>query len=196
MEITIKRYKNMLERFTPCKPGSGEFLEQNLITNFALAYTSKPENTNSNIYTEVPFICDKTNDKEYWKCRADLYIDNKINGYIIEAKGSQKGNTLFELIEKDIERLQSDGLQKSFVEMAEAKKRDNLPQNIYGIIIADFWGIKNQNPDENIYINRWINNEFEEKPNLKKLTKLKPYFIGRFNGYPYWFLAGIIELNW
>lgn len=189
LRITIERYKNMLKRFTPCKPGSGEFLEQNLITNFAIAFIKKfPE---ANVYTEVPFM----HHSEFWNCRVDLYIENGDCGYIIEAKGSQKGDTLFELIEKDIERLQSAGLKKSFIQMA-SKKRDNLPKNIYGIIIADFWGIKNQNPDENIHINRWINNEFEERPNLKKFTKLDRCLVDIISGYPYWFLAGIIELNW
>lgn len=200
MEITIQRYNNMLKKFTPCKPGSGEFLEQNLITNFALAYTSKLENANSNIYTEVPFICAKKDDKVYWKCRADLYIENGENGYIIEAKGSQKGDKLFNLIEDDISRLVSDELRESFLHMS--KGRENLPKNMYGIIIADFWGTKYQNTDENSFINQWKNNAFDKNPNLKKLIKNDPYLIfdptlkETKSDYPYWFLAGIIKLDW
>jgi hypothetical protein len=42
----------------------------------------------------------------------------------------------------------------------------------------------------------WKNNEFLETSNLKQLIKLDPYLINIKSDYTYWFLAGIIELNW
>ena len=193
MRITIERYKNMLERFTPCKPGSGEFLEQNLITNFAIAFVKKfPE---ANVYTEVPFM----HHSEFWNCRVDLYIENGDCGYIIEAKGSQKGGTLFELIEKDIERLQSDGLKNSFIAMTKEGK--NLPKNMYGIIIADYWGTKQEKENnteiDNQFIQKWNKNQFDDRhTNIEGLMKLPAYKVDVSTKYPYWFLAGIIDLKW
>lgn len=196
MNEVISRYRKMLEKFTPCKPGSGEFLEQNLITNFAIAFVTKfPK---ANVYTEVPFSPElpKEDNAESkpvkWNCRADLYIENGDSGYIIEAKGSQKGETLFDLIENDIKRLKSDGLRRSFIDMA--KEGQNLPKNMYGIIIADYWGTKKQNPNDNTFINQWMKNEFEKKPNIKELIKLPAYEVDVSEDYPYWFLAGIIDL--
>lgn len=186
---TIKRYENMLKEFVPCKPGSGEFLEQNLITNFAIAYID--DNANANIFTEVPFMCENN----YWKCRADMYIQNGENGYIIEAKGSQKGENFFDLIEEDVKRLSSDGLRESFKVMAQGGE-ENLPKNMYGVIIADFWGTKNKAPDHNTFIKQWNENNFSERPYLKKLIKIDAYKINIDSDYPYWFLVGIIDLEW
>ena len=192
MEITIKRYKNMLEKFTPCKPGSGEFLEQNLITNFAIVFVTKFPN--ANIYTEVPFMC---GENDHWKCRADLYIENGDYGYIIEAKGSQIGNNLLKLIEDDIKRLKSQGLKDSFITMA--KGRENLPKNMYGIIIADYWGTKKEKitQADNEFIQNWNRNKFyDEHANIKGLIKSPAYPVDVSTAFPYWFLAGIIDLKW
>jgi hypothetical protein len=200
MEITIKRYKNMLEKFTPCKPGSGEFLEQNLITNFAIAFAKEfPE---ANVYTEVPFM----HRSEFWNCRVDLYIENGDCGYIIEAKGSQQGDALFKLIEEDIERLKSGrrqnerkiGLKNSFIAMTKEGK--SLPKNMYGIIIADYWGAKKEKDAqiENKFIQKWNKNEFDDKhTNIEGLMKLPACEVkDASTSYPYWFLAGIIDLKW
>ena len=156
VEAIIKRYESMLSKFIPCQPGKGEFLEQNLITNFAIEFAKKFPN--ADIYTEVPFQCwDEKNQKNYWKCRADMFIINGDKGYIIEAKGSQRGDSLFNLIKDDVQRIKSSCLRKSFEEM-KAKNKP-FPTEIYGIIFADYWGLtqekKNSNADENKYIKSW-----------------------------------------
>lgn len=195
---TIQRYRKMLKKFTPCKPGSGEFLEQNLITNFAIAFVKEfPE---ANVYTEVPFM----HRSEFWNCRVDLYIENDDCGYIIEAKGSQKGETLFELIEEDIERLKSGrrqdeviGLKNSFIAMTKEGK--SLPKNMYGIIIADYWGAKKEKNAQanNKFIQKWNKNKFDDKHiNIEGLIKLPAYPVDVSTDFPYWFLAGIIDLKW
>lgn len=203
MRNVMSRYIEMLRKFVPCKPGSGEFLEQNLITNFAIAFVTKFPN--ANVYTEVPFISssklseedDAMSKPEKWNCRADLYIENGDCGYIIEAKGSQKGEALFELIEKDIERLKSIGLKKSFIDIA--KGRENLPKNIYGIIIADYWGVKKEKSAqaENKFIQKWNKNEFDDKhAHIEGLIKLPAYEVDASDDYPYWFLVGLTKLEW
>jgi len=50
---TVTRYEKMLSIFRPMRP-NGEYLEQNLITNFAIAFVQKF--TNAKVYTEIPFI--------------------------------------------------------------------------------------------------------------------------------------------
>ena len=192
----IRRHENMLSKFHPCQPGKGEFLEQNLITNFAIEFVTKfPE---ANVYTEVPFQCkDKDSIKEYWKCRADLFIINGDKGYIIEAKGSQKGEKLFELIEADIKRINS--VKNSFLKMI--KDQEKFPTKMFGVIIADFWGTQKEKEkiESNQFINRWNNNEFNEKdfPELKGITKFPAKDLSSVSEkYPYWFLAGMFQLDW
>ncbi|MEJ5167798.1 MAG: hypothetical protein WHU93_01405, partial [Arcobacteraceae bacterium] len=110
----ISRYQRMMRNFKPCKPHVGEYLEQNLITNFAIEFAK--EFSTADIYTEVPFKCmDKKKQKDFWKCRADMFIINDNSAYIIEAKGSQKGINFFTLIDSDIERILSQSLKESFI---------------------------------------------------------------------------------
>lgn len=200
VEGVIKRYKNMLSKFSPCQPGKGEFLEQNLITNFAIEFAKKfPK---ADIYTEIPFRC---GEKNHWKCRADMFIINGDKGYIIEAKGSQRGGKLFSLIEDDINRIQSPCLQKSFMEMKIDDSQ--FPKDLYGIIIADFWGdsyatLKNK-IEENEYVKSWNPNDSYILDPLKqykawqKIERLEAKNLHDVSQkYPYWFLAGMFKLDW
>lgn len=207
VENTVQRYKQMLKKFKPAKPEKGEFLEQNLITNFAIEFAKKfPE---SDIYTEIPFQCwDEKNQKNYWKCRADMFIINGDKGYIIEAKGSQRGGKLFSLIEDDINRIQSPCLQKSFMKMKI--DGNQFPKDLYGIIIADFWGdsydtLKNKIVaiEENQYIKSWnpndsyILDQLQQFKAWQKIERLKAKNLHDVSQkYPYWFLAGMFKLDW
>lgn len=207
VENTVKRYRQMLKKFKPAKPKQGEFLEQNLITNFAIEFAKKFPN--ADIYTEVPFQCwDQKNQKYYWKCRADMFIINGNKGYIIEAKGSQRGAKLFRLIEEDINRIQSACLEKSFMDM----RTDNneFPKDLYGIIIADFWGDnyttrtnKLTAIEENSFVNSWnpdstyISDELQQYKAWQKIDRLNGKALHDVSQqYPYWFLAGIFKLDW
>ena len=98
---TATRYEKMLSTFRPAQP-NGEYIEQNLITNFAIAFIQKFPN--AKVYTEIPFMSDIK--KGFWQNRLDLYIDNGETGYNIEAKGSQQNEKLFSLIDDDIARRQ------------------------------------------------------------------------------------------
>jgi hypothetical protein len=111
---TVTRYEKMLSTFRPTQP-NGEYLEQNLITNFAIAFVQKF--INAKVYTEIPFISNIN--KGFWQNRLDLYIDNGDIGYIIEAKGSQQNDKLFSLIDDDIARIKSIEMKKSFESMAK-----------------------------------------------------------------------------
>lgn len=188
VSITAKRYENMLSKFRPTKPG-GEYLEQNLITNFAIAFSQKFPN--ANIYTEIPFKCYKNQ----WKCRLDLYIENEDVGYIIEVKGSQAKDTLFELIEEDIKRIKSKELIESFKNMSE-QASSTLPKKMIGLILADCWG--GINKTENIQLERWkgyynyLNQDFEN------IHKLKAIFYKQINlnsKYPYHIIGGVVSYN-
>ena len=143
---TALRYENMLSTFRPTQP-DGEYLEQNLITNFAISFVQKFPN--AKIYTEIPFISDDS--KGYWQNRLDLYIDNGDIGYIIEAKGSQPNDKLFNLIDKDIRRIKSKEMIKSFKNMSKF----NLPKKMIGLVIADCWSGKNQ--EKNKQEQKWLN---------------------------------------
>lgn len=191
---TIDRYKSMFEKFHPCQPDKGEFLEQNLITNFAIEFATRHKE--ANIYTEIPFMCDDENkNKELWKCRADLFIINGNKGYVIEAKGSQRQEDLIELITKDICRIKT--VKKSFSKMKKSK--DNFLTELYGVIIADFWGLKKQktNPSANEFIRMWNENDFKDNDELKRIEKLEAKYVDAPSlGYPYWLLAGIFKLDW
>lgn len=196
VDRVISRYQNMMKKFKPCKPDVGEYLEQNLITNFAIEFSK--EFPNADIYTEIPFKCkDEIKNKDLWKCRADMLIINKDKAYIIEAKGSQKGENFFNLIDTDIQRIKSQSLKESFMCM---KNKDYIfPKEVYGIIIADYWGNKLSLEDE--YINDWktgksSNDNINKLTNWKEINRLDAKKLENISDeYPYWFLAGIFELK-
>ena len=74
---TVKRYENSLHSFRPSKSDAHEFLEQNLLTNFAIEFSVKYPS--ANIYSEIPFISDI--EKNHWKNRLDMYIENDNIGF-------------------------------------------------------------------------------------------------------------------
>lgn len=188
VELTVKRYENMLINFRPTKPG-GEYLEQNLITNFAIAFSHKFPN--ANIYTEIPFIGANSN---HWNCRLDLYIDNGDTGYIIEVKGSQAKDSLFELIDEDIARIKSSELKQSFEKMS---KKGKLPDRIVGVVIADCWGGKNK--INNIQEDRWYQYYKIKTNGFENINALVDTFSNEVkiegSKYKYHILTGIINLD-
>lgn len=188
VSMTAKRYENMLAKFKPTKP-DGEYLEQNLITNFAIAFTQKFPN--ANVYTEIPFKCYK----KQWSCRLDLYIENGDIGYIIEAKGSQAKDTLFKLIEEDIKRIKSNELKESFIIMSK-QASFKLPKKIIGLVLADCWG--GINKTENIQVERWIEYNNNLDSGFKNIYNLETIFYKQINlssRYPYHIIGGIISYN-
>jgi hypothetical protein len=175
----------MLSTFRPTQP-NGEYLEQNLITNFAIAFVQNF--TNAKVYTEIPFISNIN--KGFWQNRLDLYIDNGDIGYIIEAKGSQQNDKLFSLIDDDIARIKSIEMKKSFESMAKTK----IPNKIIGIIIADCWSGKNKefsNQEQ-----KWINYK-TELINFKNIINLDTTFSNEIrldkSDYKYYILTGILK---
>jgi hypothetical protein len=191
---TVKRYENMLRTFRPTQPG-GEYLEQNLITNFAIAFVQKFPN--ANVYTEIPFMCNEENN--HWKCRLDLYIENGDTGYIVEAKGSQASDSLFELIEEDIKRIKSVEkpykLKESFEIMAD-KACAELPEKLVGVVIADCWGGKDKS--NNIQEERWFRYHQTETDRFKNINQLENIFSNRVkirSDYQYHILTGIVSTD-
>jgi len=181
----VTRYEKMLSTFRPTQP-NGEYLEQNLITNFAIAFVQKF--TNAKVYTEIPFISNIN--KGFWQNRLDLYIDNGDIGYIIEAKGSQQNDKLFSLIDDDIARITSIEMKKSFESMAKTK----IPNKIIGIVIADCWSGKNKKFSQQEQ--KWINYK-TELTNFKNIINLDTTFSNEIrldkSDYKYYILTGILK---
>lgn len=198
LERTITRYEKMLSAFLPCQPEKGEFLEQNLVTNFAIEFVKTFPKNDVNVYTEVPFKCIG---ETKGQCHIDLYIQNEDVGYLIEAKGNISGIKFLKEINKDIARIKSDELHNSFLDILTfLNKRSNrnvtLPKKMYGVIIADYWASKND--DKFIYT--WNSNLFdvEKFSNIVETTTInaKEVALPYQSDYRYWFLARMFELNW
>jgi hypothetical protein len=187
-KLTAKRYEKLLEQLRPSQP-DGEYLEQNIITNFAISFVQKFPN--ANIYTEIPFISNDT--KGYWQNRLDLYIEHDDIGYIIEAKGSQAKDKLFYLIEEDIIRIKSSNMKKSFESMKKRAKSP-LPKKIIGLVIADCWSGKNKNINKQEQ--KWINKDFD-KNSFKNILELENVFSNEIkiknSSYKYHMLIGLLK---
>tara|TARA_R110002072_G_scaffold301723_1_gene482144 strand:- start:274 stop:909 length:636 start_codon:yes stop_codon:yes gene_type:complete len=180
-----ENYKRMLDQFRPCKPGS-EFLEQNLISLFVHEFLKQyPEGI---AYTEIPFMI-KGN--EYWASRLDAFLATDNVGYLLEAKGSLSQSNLFESIHLDLDRIISPELHESFLKMAKGYKKDderiyNLPNNVYGLVLADCWSKSTAN--------EWKSKNFTETEyaNLGRLNRQSIY-VGNYGNSDYFILCGVTK---
>jgi len=123
-----------------------------------------------------------------------LYIDNGDIGYIIEAKGSQPNDKLFNLIDKDIIRIKSKEMTKSFKNMSKF----NLPKKMIGLVIADCWSGKNQK--KNKQEQKWLNYK-SDLSQFSAISLLDYTFSNEVNlkdsQYKYHILVGVINnLYW
>ena len=171
----VDNYNRMLGAFRPCKPG-GEFLEQNLITLFSHEFLkSFPDGL---AFTEVPFQKGDNTGSDYWSARLDGYFATASFGVFLEAKGSSNGEQFFEAIEADLVRIQSEGLKKSFEEMA-ARGRGVLPASLYGIVIADCW----QKSQAEKWSKKVFNKEFKSIQKAKTTVYRGIDFDGKWQHY-------------
>lgn len=184
-ENTKNTYSEMLKKFRPCKPGS-EFLEQNLITLLSSEFLKMfPKGI---AFSEVPFITG--NEKNQWGSRLDAYLANETDGYLVEAKGSQSKELLFQLIEDDLKRINSEDLEVSFNQMATDGDRNYaIPDTVRGLIIADCWS--------SATIEQWGKNELLEDrfPHISKLST-ESFEVGEFGGFTYHILVGQTAPLW
>ncbi len=182
---TAENYSRMLKTFRPCKPGS-EFLEQNLITLLSIEFIKIfPDGI---AFSEIPFMTPKGN--KQWGSRLDAYLANDKNGYLVEAKGSQSKDELFQQIEEDLDRIKSPELKASFAKMATFGDRNYvIPEKITGLIIADCWYSSHA---DQWGMNHLLNDRF---PNISKLST-KSFKVGEFGDFPYYILVGQTELLW
>lgn len=131
------RYKGMLSKFRPCKPGS-EFVEQNLITILCHEFLLLHDDGIS--YTELPFANPNT---KKWDLHLDAYLANEQVCYLVEAKGSLTAKDLFSSIQSDVVRIFSDNLQMSLQTMAQGDSDDDrnyvFPCQSKGLIVANTW---------------------------------------------------------
>jgi hypothetical protein len=194
-EKTTDRYKNILNRFKPCKPctpgknDGREFLEQNLITLLSHEFLSA--NPDGIVCSEIPVL----NDKGHWSGRIDGYLANDDVGLLVEAKGSMDKNPeggIFKAIEDDILRLLSPKVEKAFKSMSSTGDRSyDLPPTIKILIIAETYF------EDEAY--QWNNNHqlTDRFSNIGRLsTKVYPIII--HDNRPYSVLVGELEqqLSW
>jgi hypothetical protein len=182
---TVANYSKMLSQFRPCRPGS-EFLEQNLIT--LLSHEFLKLNPDGIAYSEVPFITPNGNGQ--WGSRLDAYLANEIEGLLVEAKGSQSKDELFQLIENDLERITSSELKDSFVQMATKGDRSyEIPNKVTGLVIADCWYSSHAKQWD---MNKSLTNIF---PSISKIST-KSYKVGEYGKFSYFVLAGQTNILW
>lgn len=194
---TTASYSKMLGRFRPCRPGS-EFLEQNLIT--LLSHEFLMLNPDGLAYSEIPFITPNGNGQ--WGSRLDAYLANDSEGLLVEAKGSQSKDELFQRIEHDLERIKSRELKDSFMTMAMTPKEDRnyeipnreyrnytIPNKITGLIIADCWFSS--------HAEQWdMNGSLATRFPLISEISTKSYKVGVYGGYSYFVLVGQTDVMW
>lgn len=182
---TAENYSRMLKHLRPCKPGS-EFLEQNLIT--LISHEFLKQNPEGIAFSELPFITPNGNDD--WSSRLDAYLATETEGFLVEGKGSQPKDFLFQLIENDLGRIYSKELKTSFTKMATAGERMyQVPKKVSGLIIADCWHASSAK--------QWNNNHLLkcQFPLLSELST-KSYFVGTYDNYSYYILAGQTKSIW
>ena len=183
-ERLAERYRKSLAQLRPCKPGE-EMLEQNLITFLCHEFLAMYDEGVA--YSEIPFISDLQVNS--WSNRLDAYLANEHAAYVVEAKSTKRKSDLIKDITKDLQRIYSEELKRSFQIMTERSDVNHqLPEAVYGLIVADFWSLSTDKA--------WFTSEEFEQAFSRKLSA-KVIKVGCYGRYDYYVvLAQTRKLAW